>query len=360
VRRPSALAIALFCAIAGCGVFSAPAVAASPLAWSSPTLVDNQGPFGLTNEVRAVSCVDEATCVAVGDGGKVVTSTDPADGATASWKVAGVDAANSVRGVSCLSSPSLCVAVDDVGNAIVSTDPTGGASKWSAFKIDSAFNSASMRNDSLSAVSCASSPAVLCVAVDDNGNVVTSTDPVAGPSAWTLSTVDTASQVNQLTAVSCPSSGLCVATDAAGNVLTSTDPAGGVAAWSTDNVDGTNAIKSVSCPSTALCVAVDGAGQTLTASDPAGGSAAWTAANIDAGKLLEAVSCASASLCIAVDVKGNALTTLDPTDGATATWGSKLIDKPSLIGFPFPVAVDCVSAALCVVADNAGRAGTTL
>ena len=47
-------------------------------------------------------------------------------------------------------------------------------------------------------------------------------------------------RVNYLTVVSCPSAVLCVAMDVYGNVLTSTDPTAGAAAWSEAGVDARN------------------------------------------------------------------------------------------------------------------------
>ena len=81
--------------------------------------------------------------------------------------------------------------------------------------------------------------------------------------------------------VSCATASLCVAVDDAGNVVTSTDPTGGAAKWTAANVDGSNSLRDVSCPSTSLCVAVDNVGNVVTATDPTGGSAAWTAASVD-------------------------------------------------------------------------------
>jgi hypothetical protein len=64
-------------------------------------------------------------------------------------------------------------------------------------------------------VSCSS--ATSCVAVDGNGNVVTTTNPTGGASAWTTS--DAAGSAD-MTAVACPSASLCVAVDYGGDVIT--------------------------------------------------------------------------------------------------------------------------------------------
>lgn len=69
-----------------------------------------------------------------------------------------------LTGVSCASA-SLCVAVDDAGNALVSTNPTGDARAWSATAVDP--------GQPLTALSCA--PAPLCVAVDGAGDAVVAT-----------------------------------------------------------------------------------------------------------------------------------------------------------------------------------------
>lgn len=70
--------------------------------------------------------------------------------------------------------------------------------------------------------------------------------------------------------VSCPSSGLCVAVDDSGNVVTSSNPTGGAAAWRVTNVDGTNSLRAVSCPSIALCFAVDSLGNVLIGTKASG------------------------------------------------------------------------------------------
>jgi hypothetical protein len=57
----------------------------------------------------------------------------------------------------------------------------------------------------------------LCVAGDDDGDVVESSDPGALAPSWRLSTVDPG-QV--LWSVACPSPGLCLAGDSGGRLFT--------------------------------------------------------------------------------------------------------------------------------------------
>src|SRR5260370_34142755 len=65
-------------------------------------------------------------------------------------------------------------------------------------------------------------------------------------------------RTNVLTAVSCPSAVLCVAVDVYGNVLTSAHPRAGTAAWTAADLDGRNFPNgipdAVSFPSASLCV----------------------------------------------------------------------------------------------------------
>jgi hypothetical protein len=53
--------------------------------------------------------------------------------------------------------------------------------------------------------------------VDSNGDVATSTDPLGGSTSWTVTSVDAAGGVND---VSCPTVSLCVAVDGIGDVVT--------------------------------------------------------------------------------------------------------------------------------------------
>jgi len=110
----------------------------------------------------------------------------------------------------------------------------------------------------LTAVACPSTS--LCVAADDQGNVVSSTDPGDVAPTWTMTNVAGTTRIN---GISCASTSLCVAVDDAGDVMTSTDPSA-ASSWATDNVDGTHWIYGISCPSTSLCAAVDNVGNLLT------------------------------------------------------------------------------------------------
>jgi hypothetical protein len=95
--------------------------AAGPLAWSSPLTIDHQSPLDNQPSLRAVSCPSSSLCVGVDLLGYAVISTDPGNGATASWSITHIDTGGGqLSGVSCPSA-SFCVAVDRLGN-VVTTD----------------------------------------------------------------------------------------------------------------------------------------------------------------------------------------------------------------------------------------------
>jgi len=108
--------------------------------------------------------------------------------------------------------------------------------------------------------------------VDGSGNVVTSGNPTGEAAVWTVTKVHGMLAVQPglgdfvTPRLSCPSSGVCVAMDASGNVVTSSNPAGGATAWTLTNagVDAFNYVSGVSCPSSGLCVAVDRSGNVVT------------------------------------------------------------------------------------------------
>jgi hypothetical protein len=93
----------------------------------------------------------------------------------------------------------------------------------------------------------------LCVAVDDGGSAIVSTDPTGGPGAWTSTQI---TPLGSLLTVSCPSATFCL-TAASGTVLTSENPGGGAAAWTSNKVDGSAYILSSTCPTTTFCLVGD-------------------------------------------------------------------------------------------------------
>ena len=259
-----------------------------------------------------------------------------------SWSLTRIDPATTLDGVSCPSA-SLCIATDHHGNVITSTRPAGGVSAWHTAKVDP---------QGLSRVSCAS--VSLCVAVDFRGGVVASTHPAGGAAAWHLASVDGANTFESISCTATPTR-LCVAVDSSGNVVSSTNPAGGPSAWHTAKVDAN--LLSVSCATSSLCVAANFSGRVVTSKKPSGGRSAWSVpTRVDGTAQMDALSCPAVSLCVAVDFNGNIVTSSRPTGGTSAwhRYAAKTVDAAGVIS-----AVSCASASLCVATDNQGNVVTS-
>jgi hypothetical protein len=263
------------------------------------------------------------------------TSLSPASAQGApslNWSApATFDSGKQPSAVACVSE-FLCIAVDIQGNVFSTSDPTATAPSWNPTERDSggAFN----------AVSCA--PAGPCVAVDASGYA--SVGFKSGSPTWSaLIPIDIG---KDLTGVSCPSSSLCVAVDNEGQVLTSTSPGSG--SWQIATIDSEHALTAVSCASSSSCVAVDAVGDVLSSADPNGGSSAWHLQKVDVAEL-RSVSCSAAGTCVAIDQGGQALASADPT-AVPATWSVTPIDGERLTG------VSCAISGLCVTVDARGEA----
>ncbi len=240
------------------------------------------------------------------------------------------DSGNTPSGVSC-ASESLCVAVDRQGNVLSTSNPTASHPSWSVIAKD--------EGKPLDAVSCvAGGP---CVAVDRRGDAL-----VSGSGASTWSPPAPLGGGNPLTGVSCASASLCVAVDEEGDVLTSPGP--GTGGWSLASVDAGHHLTGVSCSSQALCVAVDDEGNVLSSANPAGGSGTWHSQKISAAQLV-GISCSASGSCLAVNRAGDALASSDPAT-VSATWSETPIDDEALD------AVSCASSGLCVATDTPGQA----
>ncbi len=87
-----------------------------------------------------------------------------------------MDGTATLTGISCIASPELCVAVDNAGTVVTSTNPDQGASAtWTTLPADA--------GGALSGVSCIASSTEICIAVDTEGEVVSTRDPADGATA---------------------------------------------------------------------------------------------------------------------------------------------------------------------------------
>ncbi|MHB1860583.1 MAG: hypothetical protein ACYCUM_10840 [Solirubrobacteraceae bacterium] len=243
-------------------------------------------------DLTGVSCPTSSVCVAVGSEGSAYTSSAPAS--AGSWHAVPIPSATSLTGVSCAPGSSTCVAVSSTGSAYYSVD--SGAS-WSAEDIDA--------GNHLTAVSCASTS--LCVAVDEKGNDLLSTEPAAGR-PWTVAQIANGSALN---AISCEAGGLCVALDQAGYAIAIASPTTPPALAATE-IGASSPLTADSCVP-GLCVALQQAGTALASSAPTAVPAAWSAAalpEVAAGASSDAVACVPSSVCVALAAPSTSAGTL--------------------------------------------------
>jgi hypothetical protein len=208
-----------------------------------------------------MSCPTASFCIVGDSAGRLLWSDDPAGG-TFAWHSTLITRGDMFTAVSCATA-SLCVTADVSGNAAVSTDPSGGPPTWGLAGIDG--------DNALSGLSCPSRS--LCVAVDaeaysqgNSGRVLTSSQPFAGGRPWKTSFVDHGSN---FAAVTCSSTTLCVAEDEDGNLLASTHPTRPESWITASSSSAVGSGGEISCVGRSLCAtgATDGV---LTTTSPAG------------------------------------------------------------------------------------------
>ncbi len=260
-------------------------------------------------QIRGMSCPTTRLCIGVTFDDRVVSSTDPAGGATA-WKIVERSGEKErhthMTGISC-PSPTLCIAVAYGSRIVSSTNPTGDASAWTEVELGDRFD--------FRGVSC---PSVsFCAAVDNEGAIVTSSNPTGPASAWQF--VGRPGGPGSLNGISCPSLDLCV-TGNAGYMITSTEPARDAGSW-TARAAGTGLpVKGVSCPTTSACAAVDNNSDAMVSTDPTGGAAAWPFVNVipapstpdGSQNGMFGISCPSLSLCVGVGAMEQIIFSRDP------------------------------------------------
>jgi len=266
-------------------------------------------------------------------------------GQASSWQVFSIDGTHELHGVSC-PTPTECVAVDDSGNVLVSTNPGGGSAAWSATSIGTGIM--------LYSISCPSASECVAVGSSDNhtaGYVAVSSDPGGGSSAWHVTPVDGGVG---LLSVSCPSTNDCVAVGGAGAGYgeVSNDPGGGSSAWHVIPFgDPLGNLYGVSCPSTNDCVAVgsgvnDSGNWVFASTNPFG---SWSGSKIidsqDSSLLIDAVSCPIPNNCVAVDAGTRVLVTTNPGGGSSA-WNVREIGlaAPTIPCPTQPTGVGCIEA----------------
>lgn len=190
-------------------------------------------------------------------------------------------------------------------------------------------------HNGISALACPST--TLCVAGSTDGLLVSS-DPGGPASTWQLVFVPPASghMAPQVTSVSCPSPRFCAAVTLGGDLLTSSDPSGGPSAWTLTSLhipvgQFPNAfIPQVSCSSASQCVAIStGSRMVFSTSDPGGGVDMWK--SVKFRRTLQTVACSGPDLCVLGDDRGDVRTSTDPTRGAKAWSFAHIFGKPGFV-----------------------------
>lgn len=167
-------------------------------------------------------------------------------------------------------------------------------------------------------LSCPNS--TLCVALDGNGNILTSGNPASPTDSWHITPLPLYGDDG----LQCPTTTFCAglaASDANGEeaLVTSTDPTGGPGAWQVVTAPANASLLNISCPSADFCAGVDGY-DILTSTDPAGGAGSWQTARYtsDDNPAFDPITCASASLCLIPNGSGS---TSPPTPPAVRPHG---------------------------------------
>jgi hypothetical protein len=266
---------------------------------------------------------------------------------------------NWLAGISC-PSVQLCAAIDNAGNIMTSTDPLH--TSWTTTLADPQVgfhnNPCGLQSicfggggNGLQAISCPS--ASLCVGADIHGDVVWSTHPGDPSVPWTVDNIDS----NALLSLSCPTETRCVAGDNAGNILVSDDPSGGASGWwSTDAGQGD--VYDVACPTANRCFATSGYGgsfgfaRLMTTDDPDDPSA-WT--DLGAGANHSGgLSCPTVSMCVMSDGQSGVLSSADPA--TKGTWRYANVSSEGAYYWPLGVGISCTTDGYCVLPGGSSDA----
>jgi hypothetical protein len=346
-------------------LLATPAALAAPAAASNwkLTQLPARSLEGATEKVAlyGVSCPTESLCVAVGPFDTLATSTSPTAGAAA-WHVvnpsSALESGGSLTAVSC-ASQSLCAAVGYEGVIDVASEPGGGVGAWSSTAVNEPHAGATH----LTGISCPS--ASLCVAVSGGrgasaGRVLTSTAPTSGH--WQTTKV---SGSPEFTGVSCGTASFCVAVAKGGQIVVSSDPTGGASAWQVIGAPGgAGDLEGIGCDSGRLCATGNATGNILTSTNPTGAAATWSSAKVGEAALVTGVSCPTAGGCVAVDNNGDVLTSTDPTGGSGAWHAENLVPFEASEGEGQSVhnalfGASCTSTSLCALVGSDSRIFTS-
>jgi YD repeat-containing protein len=158
-----------------------------------------------TATMKAVSCLSTSFCTMADSAGNLYLARSTSQIESSTWAVKNIDSTNALNGIAC-SSTLTCVAVDGLGNVVKISIDIVGTVTTSTQNIDG--------TNSLTAVSCYG---VTCAAVDNHGNIFSSTN---SGGSWNKQY----QLGDNLTSVYC-GPGFCIAADTTGNVTSFTPSA---------------------------------------------------------------------------------------------------------------------------------------
>jgi Tol biopolymer transport system component len=288
---------------------------------------------------------------------------------TGSAAYVGTEWTGSLSAVDCVG-PSLCVAAGYMRDSatiahkgIVSTNTTFGYNgNWLAGVPDPDFNWAPPGDQwQLQDLSCPSTS--FCGAVDDQGDVFTTTNPYKGADTFGPNPQGVWQKTQNLdaignysyhytVAIACPGNGVCGFIDADGGLVTSSNTGGGAGTWSRQSLPGGGSPTGISCPSLASCYITDALGnvlKSLISVNSTGNalSGPWTPMRVSSSEL-DDIDCIQGD-CFAIDHAGDIWSSTHPDQGASA-W------QHVNLGSQFFTGISCPSTTFCVVVDNYGNA----
>ena len=237
---------------------------APPAATGTPTATGGwrTQSSGTTSWLKGVGCASASACMAVGDNGTIVATSN---GSTWTAQSSGTTAL--LYSVACPST-SACVAVGTSGVILATSN---GGSTWTA--------QSSGTTQYFYGVSCPSTG--ICTAVGGNGAIRATSN---GGSTWTAQSSGT---TQFLRAVACPSTGICTAVGDSGTIVSTTG-----SSWTSRTSGTTAALKAISCPSTSACTAAGTSGAILASTD---GGNTWSAQSSGVTFTLRGLAMLSAS-----------------------------------------------------------------
>jgi len=314
----------------------------SPWSWT------NYGPA-----LRTVSCADATTCVAVGQEGFALHTTDGGPAGPLAWGTTAPRLAypEELSGVSCTS--TFCLAVSsrrtNVGQYASSVyRSTDGGATWPTKvalpKATVPGGSGSTQTQSAMAVGCNTDGTAVCYAVGPGGGVWKSVDQGA---SWTPLTVR---QSGEYRKIDCPTAGTCVAISGSATVTSAAVITGDTVKVLASPRPFTGAT-AVGCDSATRCIVTDTAGRWVTLALPAGTWGAVDTFPIKDSKATPAldVSCAAPNTCIAVAGAGIVMRTTTLSTGSHGGWQR----TPDGDAIPFNVTNVSCAASVCVMAGKA-------